>query len=105
MAKVIWTEPALQDLDDIAEYIALDKISAAKKLIRSVFKTSDRLKQFPKLGRKPPELDNSRYLELVINPCRIIYRIEKENVFILFVIRSERKLKNYILEERATKIG
>jgi toxin ParE1/3/4 len=31
MAKVVWTEPALQDLDEIAEYIALDKLSAAKK--------------------------------------------------------------------------
>jgi len=105
MAQVIWTEPALQDLNEIAEYIALDKISAANKLIRKVFKSTDRLEQFPKLGRKPPELENSRYLELVVNPCRIFYRIEKKSIFILFVMRSERKLRNYILEERATKIS
>ncbi len=36
MAKVVWTEPALQDLDEIAEYIALDKLSAAKKLVEKV---------------------------------------------------------------------
>lgn len=105
MAQVIWTEPALQDLNEIAEYIALDKITAAKKLIRKVFKSTNRLEQFPKLGRKPPELNNLRYLELVINPCRIFYRIEKERIYILFVMRSERKLRNYILEERANKIS
>ncbi len=105
MAQVIWTEPALQDLNEIAEYIALDKITAAKKLIRKVFESTDRLEQFPKIGRKPPELKNLRYLELVINPCRIFYRIEKESIYILFVMRSERKLRNYILEERANKIS
>ena len=103
MAQVIWTEPALQDLNEIAEYIALDKITAAKKLIRKVFESTNRLEQFPKPGRNPPELNNLRYLELVINPCRIFYRIEKERIYILFVMRSERKLRNYILEERANK--
>ncbi len=28
MAQVIWAEPALTDLDEIAEYIAIDKESA-----------------------------------------------------------------------------
>ncbi len=30
MAIIIWTEPALYDLNEIAEYIALDKKEAAK---------------------------------------------------------------------------
>ena len=29
MAQLIWTEPALLDLDEIAEYIALDDFRAA----------------------------------------------------------------------------
>jgi len=36
MAQIIWTEPALQDLNNIAEYIALDKVSAAKRLVQKV---------------------------------------------------------------------
>lgn len=43
MAQIIWAEPALLDLDAIAEYIALDKPSAAKHLIQKVFSTTDRL--------------------------------------------------------------
>ena len=30
MAEIIWTEPALLDLDEIAEYIAIENIIAAK---------------------------------------------------------------------------
>jgi toxin ParE1/3/4 len=32
MARIIWTEPALQELDEIADYISLDNPTAAKKL-------------------------------------------------------------------------
>ncbi len=101
MAQIIWTEPALQDLNEIAEYIALDKISAANKLVQKVFSSTERLEQFPKSGRKPPELENSRYLEIIVNPCRIFYRVEKDKIYILYVMRSERKLRNYLLDERA----
>ena len=103
MAQVIWTEPALQDLNEIAEFIALDKISAANKLVQKVFSTTERLEKFPKSGRKPPELENSRYLELIVNPCRIFYRLEKQKAFILYVMRSERSLRNYILDDRANE--
>jgi len=101
MAQITWTEPALQDLNEIAEYIALDKVSAANKLVQNVFSSTERLEQFPKSGRKPPELTNSRYLEIIVKPCRIFYRIEKEKIYILYVMRSERKLRNYLLEDRA----
>ncbi len=103
MAQVIWTEPALQDLNDIAEFIALDKVSAAQKLISKVFLSTERLEKFPDSGRKPPELENSRYLELVVNPCRIFYRVDRGNVYILYVMRSERLLRNFILDDRGNE--
>ena len=100
MAQVIWTEPALSDLDAIAEYIALDKLSAAANLVQKVFSNTDRLEQFPESGRKPPEFKKSRYLEIIVNPCRIFYRIEGDKVYILYVMRSERKLRKYLLNAR-----
>ncbi len=100
MAQVIWTEPALFDLEAIAEYIALDKPRAASTLVKNVFSTVDRLEQFPKSGRKPPELKKSRYREVVVEPCRIFYREDQEIVYILYVMRSERKLRKYLLETR-----
>lgn len=51
MAQIIWTEPALLDLNEIAEYIALDKVTAARGLVKQVFSSVDRLKRFPESGR------------------------------------------------------
>ena len=71
MAQVIWTEPALIDLDEIAEYIALDKVSAARRLVEKVFSSVERLEQFPELGRIPPELPDTQYREVIVGPCRV----------------------------------
>ena len=100
MAQVIWTEPALADLDEIATYIALDKPDAARHLVQQVFAKTDRLEQFPQSGRWPPELGRGRYREIIVGPCRIFYRTEQEKVYIVYVMRSERRLHRYLLEER-----
>jgi len=102
MAQIIWTESALADLDDIAEYIALDKIEAARRLVKQVFKQVAELERFPELGRKPPELQKSSYRELIVNPCRIFYRQDQNgHVYILYVMRSERQLRQYLLDDRS----
>jgi len=100
MAQVIWTEPALLDLESIAEYIAIDKPSAASHLVKKIFSTTERLEQFPKSGHKPPEFKKTRYLEVIENPCRIFYRIESDKIYIIYVMRSERKLRKYLLDAR-----
>ncbi len=101
MARIIWTEPALSDLNEIAEYIALDNIAAAKGLVKKVFVKVERLKLFPESGRVPPELKRSRYREVIVGPCRIFYRLDKNKIYILYVMRGERKLRKYLIEERA----
>ncbi len=98
MAEVIWTEPALQELDAIAEYIALDNPVAASNLVQEVFDKTERLEDFPQSGRVPPELPDSVYRELVVPPCRIFYREDEGRVLILHVMRDERQLRVYMLE-------
>lgn len=103
MAQVIWTEPALSDLNEIADYIALDKFSAAQRLIQQIFSSVERLEQFPESGCIPPELEHSRYREIIVGPCRIFYRSDNEQnkVYILYVMRGERQLRKYLIDERA----
>ncbi|HEX5036380.1 MAG TPA: type II toxin-antitoxin system RelE/ParE family toxin [bacterium] len=95
--KIIWTEPALQDLDAIADYIALDKPLAARLLVQKVFKQISLLARFPRLGGVPPELKDLPYRQLIIPPCRAFYRVQRKRVFIVAVIRGERKLSKAIL--------
>ena len=103
MARLIWTEPALTDLEIIADHIALDKPDAAKRYVQRVLAAVDRLAQFPNSGSIPPEIPDLPYRQVVVHPCRIFYRAEKEHVFILYVMRSDRLFREEILEERKKK--
>ena len=93
MAQIVWTEPALSDLEAIADYIALDNPAAAQKLVRRVFEHVDQLEAFPDSGSKPPELKGWAYRQIVEPPCRVFYRHERHVVYILHVIRSEQRLR------------
>ena len=97
MAEIIWTNPALEDLNDIAEYIALSNLLSAKNLVKEVFEKVARLEEFPESGKQPLELNNLNYREIIVNPCRIFYKIENGNVFILHVMRQERDLRKFLL--------
>ncbi len=97
MARLVWTEPALDDLEEVAEYIALSNLPAAKKLVQAVFSKTSRLEKHPQSGRVPPELKGLNYREVVVPPCRVFYRAEKEQVFILHVMRQEQDLRKFLL--------
>ena len=100
MAQVIWTDPALNDLDAIADYIAIENPVAAAELVRIVFEHVEQLEAHPESGSRPPELKRSRYRQIVEPPCRIFYRYDGETVLVLFVMRSEQLLRKRILKSR-----
>ena len=97
MAEVVWTEPALSDLDAFADYMALDNPAAAKQLVQRVFRHVEHLAAHPKSGSKPPELKGWRYRQVIEPPCRVFYRQERSKVFILHVMRSEQLLRRRVL--------
>ncbi len=100
MVEVIWTDPALSDLDDIAEYIALENMIAAKILVQSVFAKVERLELFPESGRVPAELSHLSYREVVASPCRVFYKYAHDKVYILYVMREERDLRKFLLSRQ-----
>lgn len=100
MAQVIWTEPALNDLDAIADYIALDNPTAARELIQRIFRHVEQLRAHPDSGSKPSELRGWRYRQLIEPPCRIFYRHDGNEVIILYVMRGERELRPRMVARR-----
>lgn len=93
MAEVVWTEPALSDLDAIADYIAVDNIAAASELVQRVFTHVGQLAAHPESGSRPVELPKSRYRQIIEPPCRVFYRFDGTRVFVLYVMRSEQRLQ------------
>ena len=93
MAEIVWTEPALSDLDAIADYSGLENPVAARKLVRRIFKHIEQLAAHPKSGSRPAEFKDWNYRQIVEPPCRVFYRHDDSYIFILHVMRSERRLR------------
>jgi toxin ParE1/3/4 len=100
MARLIWTEPALADLEAIADYIALDKPDAATRYVQQAFAVVERLMRVPKSGARVPEIPPLPHRQVVVPPCRIFYRLEKEDILIVFVMRGEQRLREIDMTER-----
>lgn len=99
MVQIKWTEPALEQLNEIADYISLDKPLAAKKFVKKVFQAVSRLKNFPESGKKPKEIEDKEYREVFVNPCRVFYRYSGKKVVILYVMRSEKRFRQFMLAD------
>jgi toxin ParE1/3/4 len=83
--KIIWSPLAIDRASEIAEYIAIDKPSAADKWINTVFSKVKQLESSPQSGRVVPEIGNDQFRELIYGNYRIIYRVEKKQVSILTI--------------------
>ena len=100
MAEIVWSDPALADLEAIGDWIALQDPVAAASLVQRVLDHVAQLADHPESGSRVRELKRSRYRQLVEPPCRVFYRFDGRTVFILHVMRSERVLRKRHLEAR-----
>ncbi len=89
---VIWTEPAIERLVTIHDYIAENNpINAGRFISTIIEKTILQLEIFPLSGRKIPELNSPDYREILYKSYRIMYRIDGDKILILSV-QSSRQL-------------
>lgn len=79
MAKITWSNLALEDLRAIHDYVAQDSAMYAERLIDRIIERVDVLETHPRIGRVVPEFNLDNIRELVEGSYRIIYRIEAED--------------------------
>ena len=53
--KISWSPLAVEGLENIYEYIAIDNYSEAQKMVDTIFKKVETLSKNPARGRKVPE--------------------------------------------------
>ena len=85
--QVKWTRKALINLDDAVEYIARDNASAAKKVARKIWNSSQMLGDQPGIGR-PGRVAGTRELVIADLPYILPYAEKEGVVFILRVIHT-----------------
>lgn len=93
---VIWTQEALDRLDDIEYYLAVEQQvpQAAKHLLSRIFDRAPQIAEMPLSGRMLPNSDDPNVREQLENPYRIIYLIEPEIIYILSVMHQRQLLPN-----------
>jgi plasmid stabilization system protein ParE len=95
MVKVIWTDTAIQDINDIGEYIAKNSIKYAEITVNELFGSVDILELHPEAGIIVPEFENKLIRQLIRGNYRIVYSIVNENrIDVLTVHNCARLISN-----------
>jgi plasmid stabilization system protein ParE len=76
--KLIWSPAARDDLHDIIVFIARDNPDRAMSFGYELISQTDRLQDFPEIGRVVPEYQNENLREMIFRPYRIVYRINHQ---------------------------
>ena len=90
--RLLWAEPARDDLREIFRFILQDNPVAARNVIREIRQKVERLTQFPLSGRDVPELPDTGFREVIVGNYRVIYRVVGNTVEILTVVHGRRKV-------------
>lgn len=91
MADVIWTEKAVEQIEQIGVFIEKDSPFQANRVVRLIVHETRRLKEYPRIGKMIPELQDDRYREIRIFSYRILYRIlDERTIAIVGVVHGQR---------------
>lgn len=95
--RLIWADSALEELDEIANWIEADDPRAAARLVRRVFAQVERLRDHPRMGRYVPEVPARMHRELIVTPLRVIYRPEQQDLLIVAILGRGQLLRPWRL--------
>jgi toxin ParE1/3/4 len=89
--KIVWTEDALRDLDEIATYLAVHYPSIAPAVERRVKTAVAWIGRWPKGARASAKRKGVRVFSLGRYPYRIFYRVTGDAIEILHIHHAARR--------------
>ena len=89
MTRLARDDRALDELEDIGQYIAADSPRAAVRVVEHIREKARLLQDFPAVGRGTPA-EGVRDLVLTRYPYILVYALEGEEVRILSVVHQRR---------------
>ena len=73
--RIIWSDRALDRVEEIAAYIEQDNPSAAARWVEELFAEVDRLGDFPEMGKPGRGVATPGIRELVVGDFRVFYEV------------------------------
>lgn len=92
--KIIWTELALLDAENIKAYIEQDSEIYATRVIEKIIEAIENLKMFSQMGRVVPEFKKHDIREILVYNYRVIYEVQNQAITVLTIIHSAWDLGN-----------
>jgi toxin ParE1/3/4 len=89
--EVVWTDPAWEDLEAAAEYIARDSEAYAAAFVAEIKAAATSLSEMAERGQIVPEIGDSAIRELLVRPYRLVYQLTERQVRILAIIHGARR--------------
>jgi toxin ParE1/3/4 len=89
--KIEWTEPAVADLKSIKDFFGRTSKQTANHFVNRILESVESLKSYPKLGWRVPETAVDEIREVFVHSYRIIYRIEKNRILVLTIVRERQE--------------
>ena len=80
--KIIWTDPALEDLKAIVDHIAVDNPEASRRVGLDIYESVGMLASFPLIGPPYPRGSTGKIREIVSWSYRIFYRVNSKRKLI-----------------------
>ncbi|MDA3885675.1 MAG: type II toxin-antitoxin system RelE/ParE family toxin [Candidatus Delongbacteria bacterium] len=97
--KVIWTDEALSDVEEIAEFIEKDSHFYASVVVTNIINATRNLESYHNSGSIVPEEGNKFLRENIIYNYRLIYEIIETSIYVLAVVHG-RRLLNPVIKDR-----
>jgi addiction module RelE/StbE family toxin len=94
--KVIWTDPAVEDLEQAIEYIAKDSPAYAATLAQRIWDVGDSLAWFSERGHSLQEPELGAYRALHVGSYLLVYRAEARRVVIHAVLHGTRDVRSVL---------
>jgi toxin ParE1/3/4 len=76
--KIIFSDPSIEDLENIVRFIAQDNPQAAARFGTKLIASVRHLAAFPRLGRVVPEKNDENIREIVFKSYRVFYRVKDD---------------------------
>ena len=88
--RVVFTDGARRELDDAVAFVAGDSRSNAIRLLEHVLAAAGSLSELSERGHVVREHGDDAVRELLVDPYRLIYHVQRDTVVVLGLIHQRR---------------
>ena len=89
--KVVYTDEALRELDEILDYIASHYPTISSSFEKRLRTVVARIGEFPESAQQVEERPGVRVVPLIRYPYKVFYRVASQAVEILYIHRASRR--------------